>query len=209
MSRGRFITFEGPDGSGKSTQIRLLGEALAARGHEVVYTREPGGTRIAEKIRDLILDRDNGEMAPLTEAMLYAASRAQHVSELILPSLAAGRTVLCDRYVDSSIAYQSVARDLGRAVETINAFAAGDAVPDLTILIDIPPEACFERIGRAGGDRIESEDISFHRRVYEAYLEIARKDPVRVRTVDGDRDVDAVQRDIRALVDDCLESRAR
>ncbi|MDR3224803.1 MAG: dTMP kinase [Clostridiales Family XIII bacterium] len=207
MSRGHFITFEGPDGSGKSTQIRLLGEYLEGLGHDVVYTREPGGSRIGEKIRDLILDTENKEMDSLTEAMLYASSRAQHVAELIRPALAQGRTVLCDRYVDSSIAYQGYGRGLGEIVAEINALAVGDVTPDLTILFDIPPESCFERIGRTGGDRIESEDMAYHRRVYEAYLYLWEKHPGRIKRVDGARDVESIRDDVNAITDEYLERR--
>jgi dTMP kinase len=208
MSRGLFITFEGPDGSGKSTQVRLLGEFLARMGHDVVFTREPGGSRIGEKIRDLILDTENMEMDPLTEAMLYASSRAQHVAEVIRPALARGCTVLCDRYVDSSIAYQGYGRSLGGVVAEINVLATWGVTPDLTILIDIPPESCFERIGRTGGDRIESENMTYHRRVYEAYLELSEKHPDRIKSVNGARGIEAVQEDIRRIAEEYLRGRA-
>ncbi|MDR1292178.1 MAG: dTMP kinase [Clostridiales Family XIII bacterium] len=201
MSRGRFITFEGPDGSGKSTQIRLLGGYLMKKGIDVVYTREPGGTRIGEKIRYIILDPENSEMDPLTEAMLYAASRAQHVAEVIRPALYEGRTVLCDRYIDSSIAYQGYGRGLGEIVSCVNDLAVGGLGPDLTIFIDIAPASCFERIGRSDGDRIESEDITYHEAVYKGYLRLAADHPDRVRRVDGSRDVRAVRDDIRTIVD--------
>jgi dTMP kinase len=204
MSRGLFITLEGPDGSGKSTQIRLLGEYLEGKGLDVVYTREPGGTRIGEKIREIILDRENSEMNPLAEAMLYASSRAQHVAEIILPALEAGRTVLCDRYVDSSIAYQGYGRGLSKIVSEINSLAFGGAMPDLTIFIDIPPASCFERIGGKGGDRIESEDIAYHKDVYEGYLSLMAEHPSRVKRVDGAGDIFAVRDDIRKIADDFM-----
>jgi dTMP kinase len=203
MSKGRFITLEGPDGSGKSTQIRLLGEYLTEKGLDVVYTREPGGTRIGEKIRDITLDPENGEMDPLTEAMLYASSRAQHVAEIIRPALEAGRTVLCDRYVDSSIAYQGYGRGLGEIVACVNDLAVGGLGPDLTLFIDIPPASCFERFGQGGGDRdrMESEDIAYHEAVYEGYLRLAADHPHRVRRVDGSREVGAISDEIRTIVD--------
>jgi len=209
MSRGLFITFEGPDGSGKSTQVRLLGEYLKELGHDVVCTREPGGSRIGEKIRDVILDTENMEMDALTEAMLYASSRAQHVAEVIRPALEQGRIVLCDRYVDSSIAYQGYGRNLGDIVEEINALAVAGIVPDLTILLDIPPEVCFERIGRTDGDRIESEDMTYHRRVYEAYLDLSKKHADRIKRIDGARGIEAVQGDIRMIADECLERKTK
>jgi dTMP kinase len=201
MSKGRFITFEGPDGSGKSTQIRLLGEYLSGKGLDIVYTREPGGTRIGEKIRNITLDPENTEMDPLTEAMLYASSRAQHVAEIIRPALEAGRTVLCDRYVDSSIAYQGYGRGLGETVACVNDIAVGDVKPDLTIFIDIPPTSCFERIGQSGGDRMESEDISYHEAVYKGYLRLAIGHPDRIRRVDGLQEITSVRDDIRAIAD--------
>ncbi|MDR0520002.1 MAG: dTMP kinase [Clostridiales Family XIII bacterium] len=201
MRRRAFISFEGPDGSGKSTQLRLLGERLEALGLDVVYTREPGGTRIGEKIRDLTLDTENSEMDPLTEAMLYAASRAQHVAEVILPQLELDRIVLCDRYIDSSIAYQGYGRGLGDIAYSINTLAVGGLMPDLTILVDAPPETCFGRIGRTDADRMESEDMAYHRRVYEAYLDIAGKHPERIKTVNGMQSEEAVQSDIREIVE--------
>jgi dTMP kinase len=206
MSRGIFITLEGPDGSGKSTQLAYLRELLESMGLDVVCTREPGGTHIGEKIRDIILDAKHMEMAPITEAMLYASSRAQHVAEVIRPALFAGRVVLCDRYVDSSIAYQGYGRGLGEVVTDINALAVGDAAPDLTILIDIPPADCFERIGH-GGDRIESEALAYHQSVYDGYLRIASADPARVKLVNGARDRESVRGDIAKLVEDFMAGR--
>jgi dTMP kinase len=209
MKRGLFITFEGPDGSGKSTQVRLLGEYLEERGFAVVYTREPGGTRIGEKIRDIILDPASAEMDSLTESLLYAASRAQHVAQVIRPALEAGRVVLCDRYVDSSIAYQGYGRGVGDTVARVNEFAVNGVTPDLTILLDIAPEDCFERIGgrmaEGGGDRIESESLDYHRAVYAAYLALASLHSDRIRRVDGARSEEAVRDDIRRVVDAFLK----
>ena len=139
MEKGLFITVEGGDGSGKTTQLAFIKEYLTEKGEDVLFTREPGGTALGEKIRSVILDPANKEMVPMTESLLYAASRAQLVSEVIRPALAAGRTVVCDRYVDSSIAYQGYARGLGESVTTINGYAIGDCIPDATILIKVDP----------------------------------------------------------------------
>ena len=178
-----FITFEGLDGSGKTTQVRLLAARLEAEGVEVVITREPGGTQLGEEIRDLVLH--GGGMAPWAEAALYAASRAQHVEELIRPALARGATVLCDRYVDSSVAYQGVARGLGldRVLE-LNLAAVGGLMPDLTILIDIESGRAVARMSEER-DRIEREDDGFHARAADAYRQLAALFPERYVTVDG------------------------
>ena len=160
MNRGLFITFEGPDGSGKTTQIKMLAQHCAERGFDVVLTREPGGTPISEKIRNIILDPGNIEMAGTTEALLYAASRAQHVSQLIIPSIEQGRIVLCDRFVDSSIAYQGFARGLGDGVRVINEFATLGIRPDLTFFFDVDPETAHARNVASGkSDRLELEAI--------------------------------------------------
>ena len=146
MNRGFFITFEGGDGSGKSTQISILKESLIEKGYDVILTREPGGTDISEKIRELILDPENGEMEDITEAYLYAAARAQLVRQLIKPALEEGKVVICDRFVDSSIAYQGFGRGLGDAVGVINTYAVDDCMPDLTILLKLDPERGSSRI---------------------------------------------------------------
>jgi dTMP kinase len=178
-----FITFEGIDGSGKTTQVQLLASRLEAEGAEVVITREPGGTPLGEEIRNLVLH--GGDMAPWAEAALYAASRAQHVEELIRPALARGATVLCDRYVDSSVAYQGIARGLGlERVLELNLAAVGGLMPDRTILIDIEPGRAVTRIG-GERDRIEREDGGFHTRVAAAYRQLAALFPERYVTFDG------------------------
>lgn len=168
---GLFITFEGPDGSGKTTQIDMLREYFEATGYNVLLTREPGGTRISEKIRNIILDPNNKEMSPVCEALLYAASRAQHVHEVIEPALMRGRVVICDRFVDSSIVYQGYARGLGeKTIEGINDFAIQGRRPDATFLLNISAEEGIERKGREGKlDRLEQEDILFHKKVCEGY----------------------------------------
>ncbi len=175
MKKGFFISFEGPDGSGKTTQIGLLTAYLRAKGYETVAVREPGGTPISEKIREIILDNRNREMAPATEALLYAAARAQLVEEVIRPALEEGKIVLSDRFMDSSIAYQGYGRGLGDGVRTINEFAVRDLQPDLTFLMDLDPALGKLRVLKEGApDRLESEALSFHRKVYEGYLELSR-----------------------------------
>ena len=172
---GMFITFEGADGCGKSTQLRFLAEYLEQRGVDVVRTREPGGCPVAEKIRDIVLGIGN-EMDAVTEAMLYAAARAAHVRAVIKPALEAGRVVLCDRFVHSSLAYQGYGRELGvELVTQINAPAVDACMPDATVFINITPEKAFERMNESKvHDRLESEDIAFHQRVYNGFTELSK-----------------------------------
>ncbi|MDB5085873.1 MAG: dTMP kinase [Bacilli bacterium] len=186
---GIFITFEGPDGAGKTTQIRLLAEKISASGKSCMLTREPGGTAISDRIRALLLDSSCEEMAPSTEALLYAASRAQHVHEKIRPALDAGSIVLCDRYIDASIAYQ--AAGLGLPVEWVRRWsieATGGLWPDRTYLIDVDFEIGQERIagrGAAGLDRIEQRSRAYHQQVRETFLQIAKENPERVCLING------------------------
>ena len=179
-----FITLEGIEGSGKSTLAPRLTRAL---GPDTLLTQEPGGTELGRAIRSLLLDPRNGAMAASTELLLYFADRAQHVEEQLKPALAAGRTVLCDRYVDSSLAYQGYGR--GLSIDDIRAIAevaTGGLVPDLTVLLDIEVVAGLRRVGRRGPqDRLESEDVAFHERVRAGYHEMARQDPGRWRVVDA------------------------
>lgn len=164
-----FVTFEGCEGVGKSTQLALLKDYLKKTGQEAVYVREPGSTEISEKIRSIILDPENTAMTAQTEALLYAAARAQLVAEVIRPALDAGKTVICDRYVDSSVAYQGYARGLGVGfVAKINSYALENAVPDVTVFIDLRPSASFRSVRR--DDRLEREEESFHDKVYEGYI---------------------------------------
>lgn len=177
-----FVTFEGCEGVGKSTQIRLLREYFEKNSIDAVFTREPGGVPICETIRGVILNKDFSEMSPICEALLYASSRAQLVSEIIKPNLDSGKIVICDRYIDSSFAYQGYARGLGlEMIEGINFHAIDGVVPELTIFLDLPPEQAFSRKGgRDASDRMEREDLSFHNKVYEGYKAVAKKYPERV-----------------------------
>lgn len=177
--RGKFITFEGCEGSGKSTQIRLLSEKLTALGVDVLCTREPGGSDVAEQIRKIILDGKNVSMCDECEALLYAAARIQHLKEIVEPALECGATVLCDRYVDSSLAYQGYARGLGEAyIEEINSAALATYPPDITLFLNISPEAAFLRKhGADKDDRIEQQGLEFHKKVYAGYLALAKKYP--------------------------------
>ncbi len=181
MKRGKFITIEGCEGVGKSTQLRLLQEYCAKNGIEALFTREPGGCEIAEKIRNVILDADNREMTDMTELLLYCAARSQHTEQIIKPALARGVTVFCDRYSDSTAAYQGYARGIDIAtVHALNAAAMGDVTVDYTIFIDVSPDAGFARKGGAQEtDRLECEALDFHRKVYAGFRAIAEKEPAR------------------------------
>ncbi len=185
MNRGLFVTFEGGDGSGKSTQIRILKDKLIKSGKIVLLTREPGGTPISEKIRDIILDKSNFEMCDMTEALLYASARAQLVEEVIRPAIDEGKIVICDRFVDSSIAYQAYGRGLGDSVGIINSFAIGDCMPDLTVLLKVAPEEGIRRIKNREQDRIEAASIDYHKKVFEAYLDLEKRFPKRIIGVDA------------------------
>lgn len=203
MNRGLFITFEGGDGSGKSTQIEKLCTYLKDKGYDVVLSREPGGTSIGEKIRTIILDPENSEMDYMTEAFLYAASRAQHVAQVIKPALEAGKFVICDRFVDSSVAYQGYARGLGDSVMNINEYAIGDCMPDLTILLKLDPKKGKKRISTREEDRIELEKIDFHQKVFDGYAEIERNSNGRVVGIDASGGIEEIFNEIVA----CLEER--
>lgn len=196
MKPGLFITFEGPDGSGKTTQIHRLADFLASKGMEPVLTREPGGTQIGEMIREIILDPCHHEMAHLTEALLYASSRAQHVAQKIRPALEAGNTVICDRFMDSSIAYQGYGRKLGEKVRIINEIAVDGLTPDLTFLILVDPDEGKKRISNGFLDRLELEEIDYHRDVYQGYLEIAHRYPERILIIDGLRGIEEISAEI-------------
>jgi dTMP kinase len=201
---GLFIAFEGGEGAGKSTQARRLADALVARGYEVVLTFEPGATALGRQIRQLLLDPANTEMSPRTEAMLYAADRAQHVGEVIRPALARGAVVITDRYVDSSLAYQGGGRTLELAeVRRLSQWATDGLTPDLTVLLDIDPEVGLRR-ATGPGDRLESEALAFHQRVRAAFLDLARHGRDRYVVVDV---TTANADDVQALLLDRVLSR--
>jgi dTMP kinase len=203
--RGVLISFEGSEGSGKSTQIAHLAEHLQRVGREVVSTREPGGTEIGEQVRNIIVHNSKGdEMCAETELLLFAASRAQLVREIIAPSLLKGVIVLCDRYIDSSTVYQGVARNLSLdPVQQINQFAVGNVLPDLTIVIDVPTEVSLSRINQRASDlpnRMERENINFYKKVRDGYLVLARSLPRRFFVVDGTQPEDKIRKLIWAEV---------
>lgn len=194
--KGRFITVEGGDGAGKSTVLVRLYEELRRRGMDVLLTREPGGIDIAEQIRDIILNPAHTQMDKRTEALLYAASRRQHLAEKVLPALEAGKIVLCDRFIDSSLAYQGHARGLGiEAVYAINRFAVEDCMPDVTLLFDVPPEVGLARINATKArevNRLDLEDLRFHERVREGYQLAMQLDPQRFVVIDADQPMEQV-----------------
>ena len=211
---GKFITFEGPDGAGKTTQMKMLGDRLIREGMHVVYSREPGGTRISEEIRKILLDPTYGEMADRTEALLYAASRAQHVEEFIRPNVSAGKIVLCDRFADSTIAYQGAGRGIDcEVLAKLNNMATAGVIPDLTIILDIDPKDGITRISEKrvastgrDKDRIELEHLDFHERVRQGFLRIAVLEPNRCKVVDAVGERDIVHNRIFGLVKEVLEN---
>lgn len=200
--RGVFITFEGPEGSGKTTQLHLLAPWLAEQGYPVLTTREPGGTPIGEAIRTVLHDPAHREMSPRAEILLYSASRAQHVEQLIRPALEEGRVVLCDRYYDSTYAYQGYGRGLDlEMLRVITAFATAQLVPDLTVYLDIDPEIGLQR-RRASGplNRLDQEALDFHRRVRAGYLALMAQEPQRWVTIPADAPLEVVQDRLRHVV---------
>ncbi len=201
--RGLFITFEGVEGAGKSTQIRRLAASLVKEGVSVLVTREPGGTQISERIREVLLEREHHKMVSTTELLLYAAARSQHVAQCIAPALAEGQIVISDRFGDAMVAYQGHGRGLDlELIHHLNRVATDGLVPDLTIVLDVPVKVGRERTRRRRRalDRLELEDFEFHQRVREGYLTIAKEEPHRVRVIDSEQNFELVRDEIRELV---------
>ena len=200
--KGKFITFEGCEGVGKSTQVRFLKEYMANTNQDCIFLREPGGTDISEDIRKIILDPKNTAMTNECETMLYCAARAQLIKQVIEPALKEGKTVICDRFIDSTFAYQGVARGLGADyVEQLNDLACGKIKPDVTIFLDLSPEQAFERKGGADkNDRLEREAFDFHMKVYEGYKEAAKRHPKRIACIDATSDKFTTQNKIREFL---------
>ena len=205
MERGIFISIEGPDGSGKSTQIENIKKFFADKNLEIVFTREPGGSAIGDRIREILLDNNCKEMDYMTEAMLYAASRAQHVAQVIKPALESGKIVICDRFVDSSIAYQGYGRKLGDAVAVINSYAVAGCMPDVTFLMKLDPGIGKSRVSsRNQEDRLESEKVAFHQEVYNGYLQIEKDNPDRIFGIDASRGIEEIRDDIYKKLEEVL-----
>ena len=208
MSRGIFITMEGPDGSGKSTQIALLREYLEKTGYDVIITREPGGTRISEDIRETILNPEFREMSPVTEMMLYASARSQLVAEVIGPAIDSGKAVISDRFVDSSLVYQGMARGLGvDTVFEINKVAIGDYMPDVTFLLDLPAEIGISRKkDQKELDRMELESLEFHKKVAQGFRDMAARFPERIKTIDATLPIEEICGIIKSRVKELLDA---
>lgn len=205
---GKFITFEGPEGSGKTSVIKRVQKYYQNKGYKVLVTREPGGVRIAEQIRDIIMEKEHTEMDSRTEALLFAASRRQHLTQKILPALEEGYLVLCDRFVDSSLAYQGYGRKLGiDEVFMINKFAIEDTMPNLTIFVDVRPEVGLQRVFKSSNrevNRLDLEKLEFHKTIYEGYKILIDRFPDRVKKIDGEKSLDEVVNQAVALIDNVL-----
>jgi dTMP kinase len=198
MPKPLFISFEGPEGSGKTSVIQNIYKVLQDSGQDVIVTREPGGVKISEEIRNILLDNQHLGMDPKTEALLFAASRRQHVIEVIKPALDANQTVLCDRYIDSSLAYQGHARGIGiEEVYQLNLFAIESLMPDLTLFIDVRPEVGLARVknNQREMDRLDNESLTFHEKVYEGYMKLTEIEPDRIKIINGNQPIENVVQD--------------
>ncbi|ERG68124.1 dTMP kinase [Exiguobacterium chiriqhucha] len=207
--KGMFITVEGPDGSGKTTQLQLLVRSLTEKGYEVVVTREPGGTKVGNSIREVLLSPEHDEMTPRVEMMLYAASRAQNIDQVIRPALKRGAIVVCDRFVDASIAYQGygLQYDLNQIL-SLNEWATAGIKPDLTFLFDLPPDQASRRMKDRGQlDRIESRDESFHQRVYDGFKKILEQHPDRMVRIDANATIEMIQDEVLDITLERLNER--
>lgn len=207
---GLFITVEGTDGAGKTTQIQLLADYLKAKGFEVFCTREPGGNKISEAIRNVIIDVNNSEMTDVTEALLYAAARAQHVTSDILPVLNNGGVVISDRFLDSSLVYQGYARGMGeKFIQSINKCAVAGLEPDITFFLKLSPkEGIVRKRNQAKLDRIEAESFNFHKRVYEGYINLARRNKHRIKTVNAMNTIEGIHEEIVAHIEQLLSEKS-
>lgn len=201
MSKGFFITFEGPDGSGKTTQIKLLSDYLTSQGYTVILTREPGGTEIGEKIRKIILDVEANQMSYVSEVLLYAASRAQHIKEVIMPNLEAGNIVISDRFVDSSIAYQGFGRGLGEYVEMVNDYFVKDCMPDLTLMFKLDKKVARERVS-GKKDKVREQSDEFYQRALKGYEYLEQKYPDRIFPIDASKAIDEIAYNIIKFTND-------
>ena len=203
MKKGLLITIEGMDGSGKTTQINMIRDYISEKGYNVILAREPGGTKISEKIRDIILDPANATMAATTEMLLYASARAQLVAEIIKPAIENGSVVVCDRFIDSSIAYQGFGRGIDiNTIMDVNMAAMDGMMPNITFFIDISPEVALKRrMASSTADRIEQERMEFHMKAYEGYKRLANLYPERIKTIDGNRTVEEISQEIRKWLD--------
>lgn len=213
MTNGMMITFEGGEGSGKSSVINRLLPELLSKGLPVVLTREPGGTKISEEIRSIILDKANTDMDPKTEALLYCAARRQHLIDKVFPALAKNQIVLSDRYLDSSLVYQGFARGIGmEEIRRINLFAIDNRIPDLTVYFDVRPEVGLARIGHNSAreiNRLDLEQLSFHQLVHEGYRQLSAQEPERIRRIDAEQSFEDVYQQVLHLVLDEIAKRYR
>lgn len=202
--KGLFITFEGTDGSGKSTQQKMAAEYFDNKGYEIILTRDPGGTPLGQKIREILLHHD-GKIAPYCELFLYLADRAQHINEKIIPALNEGKVVLCDRYVDSTLAYQGYARGLStEEILMLNNIVAQSLMPDLTFVFDVSTDVADKRVGETK-DRMESEAKDFHQKVREGFMDLAKKYPERIKVIDANQTIDKVHSDVIKILNNYLK----
>ena len=206
-SPGRFITLEGGEGAGKSTQIQVVKDYLEARGIDVIVTREPGGTPVGQKIRNLLVSGDKDKWSPLSETLLILADRAAHLERVIRPALADGKYVVCDRFFDSTRAYQGIAGGLGlEIIHNLQQPVLGTTLPDVTLLLDIDPEKGLSRAQERGGDlRFESKTLAYHQTLRQAFLDFAKQEPERMVVIDADRDIEAVSTDIITVLGERLD----
>nr|WP_106782119.1 dTMP kinase [Lysinibacillus timonensis] len=211
MKRNLFITFEGPEGAGKTTVIKKIVERMELQKIDVLATREPGGIEIAEKIREVILNPAHTAMDERTEALLYAAARSQHFYEKVLPALSEGKLVLCDRFIDSSLAYQGYAREIGiEEVLAINEFAIGKRMPDVTVLFDIEPEVGLARIEAHSArevNRLDVENLAFHKRVRAGYYEVMKRYPERIHKVNAEQELEQVTEEVWKIIEKVLNEK--